>query len=96
MSQPYDLVMVTLTDEQIAKANVVNGERRRIANALFGGLYRQLFGTENQCWKDCATRRGKVPELFERAYEAGTVECEVFENDFDSASGLVLVLIDGR
>ena len=94
MSQRYDLVLVTLTDEQIARAKEANGKRKRITHALLCGPFGQMFGTENQCWKYYASWREIFPELFKQAFEADEVDTEVFENDFESTDGLVLVLMD--
>ena len=94
MPQRFDLVLVTLTDEQIAKAKAANGKRKRITHALLCGPYGQMFGTEQQCWKYYATWREIFPELFEQAYEVDEVDSDVFENDFDSTDDLVVILGD--
>ena len=66
MPQRYDLVLVTLTKEQIAKAKEANGPRKRITHALLCGPYGQMFGTENQCWKYYAAWSEIFSELFAR------------------------------
>ena len=47
----YDLTLVTLSQEQIAKAKKANGTRKRITHALVCGPYGQILGTEAQCLK---------------------------------------------
>ena len=61
----HNLTLVTLSDEQVAKAKVANGPRKRITHALICGPHGQMFGTEKQClkyWTDCVkTRRLNRP-----------------------------------
>ena len=47
----YNLTLVVLTPEQIARAREVNGRRKRITHALVCGPYGQMFGTEQECLK---------------------------------------------
>ena len=47
----YDLTLVILTPEQIARAREANGSRKRITHALVCGPYGQMFGTERECLK---------------------------------------------
>ena len=46
-----NLVLVTLTPDQILRAKESNGKRKRITHALLCGSYGQLFETEKQCLK---------------------------------------------
>lgn len=90
-STKYDLILVSLSEEQIEKAKEANGRRRRITHALLCGPYGQMFGTEKQCLKYYAAWSQIFPELFERAYD---VETYAEIEDFESTSDLVEILID--
>ena len=47
----YNLTLVVLTPEQIARAREANGGAKRITHALVCGAGGQMFGTERQCLK---------------------------------------------
>ena len=47
----YNLTLVILPPEQVARAREANGSRKRITHALVCGPYGQMFGTERQCLK---------------------------------------------
>ena len=51
MTKKHNLILVTLTPDQILRAKEVNGKRKRITHALICGPYGQMFGTELQCLK---------------------------------------------
>ena len=66
----HDLVLVPLSQDQIAKAKEAHGKRKRITHALLCGPYGQLFGTEKQCLKYYEVWSSIFPQLFKQAYQA--------------------------
>ena len=88
---PEDLILVTLSQDQIAKAKAENGERKKITHALLCGKYGQRFDTEKQCRKyfDAWTTIF-VPSLFPRAIITGQHQIRNFKTTFN----LVNLLLD--
>ncbi len=98
----YDLTLVTLSAEQIAKAKEVNGARKRITHALICGPHGQIFGTETQClkywtaWDPCRkieVSKGKFravfPDLFSRAVKTTDYPIKDFETTFNLVNDLI-------
>lgn len=81
MAQP--LVLVRLTEAQIALAKAANGPRRAISHAVVCGDFGQLFGTEKQCRKYFDTWRKIFAHLFSGSFEAESFEIRSFETTFD-------------
>ena len=87
----YDLILVSLSEEQIELAKEANGRRKRITHALICGPFGQMFGTEKQCLKYFEAWSQIFPELFGRAYQLESYgDFENLESTFD----LVNILID--
>lgn len=99
----HDLILVTLTPDQIAKAKEANGIRKRITHALICGPYGQMFRTEKQClkywkaWDPCwkielpdGKYRAIFPDLFRRALKTSNHPIANFETTFN----LVNILIE--
>ena len=99
----YNLVLVKLDPNQIARAKDANGSRKRITHALLCGPYGQIFGTENHCLKyftawDPKSRievspgkfRAIFPTLFDKAISTDTHEII----DYESTFGLVEKLFE--
>ena len=99
----YSLTLVKLTHEQIAKAKVANGLRKRITHALICDPMDSGFGTENQCLKywrvwDPDYRievspgqfRSMFGTLFDKAVKTDSYDI----TDFESAPNLVMKLMD--
>jgi len=83
------LILVSLNEEQISQAKVVNGERKKITHALLCGSYGQMFGTEKQCSKYYNVWKDIFKELF---FESRTVQaCDVLH--YESTFNLVNILI---
>ena len=101
MSAP--MILVTLTDDQIAKAKAANGPRKRITHALLCDPYGQIFGTEIQCRKFFEAWRPDrhfevqpgqwiargFPHLFDEARITQSHDIRDFETTFDLVNILV-------
>lgn len=98
----HNLTLVTLSDEQVAKAKVANGPRKRITHALICGPLGQMFGTEKQCLKywiawdpNPEWRAGGIfPTLFDEAVKTDKYEISDFEHTFNLVNKLI-ALQDG-
>ena len=102
----HDLILVTLNQEQIARAKELNGKRKQITHALICGPYGKIFGTEKQCLKYFSAwdpayrwevspgkwRKGMFPKLFGKAVR--TDEYEISDFDFESTPDLTTKLIE--
>ena len=88
--QRIDLILVSLSEEQIEKAKEANGRRKRITHALLCGPFGQMFGTEKQCLKYYEAWRQIFPELFRQAYRLDSYSDL---NDFKTTFDLVNILI---
>ncbi|MEM7496056.1 MAG: hypothetical protein AAF471_08070 [Myxococcota bacterium] len=85
----HDLVLVTLSREQIAKAKEVNGRRKRITHALVCAPYGQIFGTEKHCLRYYASWVKNFPLLFAKGVKTDKYEI----SDFNYTFNLVIKLI---
>ena len=85
----HNLILVTLTPDQIARAKEVNGKRRRITHALLCGPYGQLFGTEKQCLKYYLAWKAIFSDLSPKSAQTRNHEIE----DYNSTWNLVEILI---
>lgn len=86
----FDLVLVSLNQQQIEKAKEKNGTRKQITHGLFCGPYGQIFGTEKQCRKYFSV----WVNIFSFIFEEG-VETEIYEiSNYESTFNLVNKLID--
>ena len=100
----HDLVLVPLSQDQIAKAKEAHGKRKRITHALLCGPYGQLFGTEKQCLKYYEVWSAIFPQLFKQAYQAedyaaiDDFQTQTTESRFTGhaleGANLTLILID--
>ncbi|CAH6784037.1 conserved hypothetical protein [Vibrio chagasii] len=82
------LVLVTLNEEQISRAKLVNGQRKKITHVLLCGNYGQIFGTEKQCSKYYNAWKKLFKDLFS---ESKTVQsCDVLH--YESTFNLVNIL----
>lgn len=84
-----DLVLVTLNPEQIEKAKMKNGSRKRITHALLCGPYGQMFGTEKQCLKYYSV----WSDIFRSLFSKSTKTCEHEISNYSSTFNLVNILI---
>jgi hypothetical protein len=86
---PNDLVLVKLSDEQIALAKQANGSRRKITHVLLCGCYGQMFGTEKQCAKYYNAWKNTFRQLFHGAYKAETYPVPCYESTFNLVMSLI-------
>lgn len=84
-----DLVLVTLTDEQVVLAKRANPHSRKITHALLCGSYGQMFGTEKQCTKYYCSWETIFRHLFERIYKSELHQIECYESTFNLVNLLV-------
>jgi hypothetical protein len=87
---PSHLVLVKLSNEQIALAKQANGQRQRITHALLCGTYGQMFGTEKQCVKYYQAWKQIFRHLFDQVSETQAHPIECYESTFN----LVMLLIE--
>ena len=85
-----DLVLVSLTAEQIAKAKEKNGQRKQITHALVVGKHGIMYGTEKQCRKYYSVWCDIFKHLFGNCYETGQYQL----NDFKDSGNVVMSLIE--
>ncbi len=78
-----DLVLVDLSNEQIALAKQANGHRQKITHALLCGSYGQMFGTEKQCGKYYHAWKHVFRHLFGQVYETEMHPIECYESTFN-------------
>ena len=86
------LILVKLSDEQIALAKAKNGPRKQITHALLCGAYGQVFGTEKHCLKYYEAWRRTFPKLFSTAHRIDAHPI----SDYESTFNLVLRLIEAH
>ena len=97
-----DLVLVTLTPDQILRAKEINGKRKRITHALLCGPCGQFFGTEHQCLKyftvwDPAYRievssgnfKPMFPGLFDKAIRTDKYEITDYKSTWNLTGKLI-------
>ena len=97
-----NLVLVTLTPDQILRAKETNGKRKRITHALLCGSYGQLFGTEKQCLKyftawdpgyrievSSGNFQPMFPGLFNKAIRADNYEIADYECTWNLTDKLI-------
>ncbi len=87
---PNDLVLLKLSNEQIALAKQANGHRQKITHALLCGKYGQMFGTGKRCGKYYRAWEHVFGHLFDQVYETEMHPIECFESTFN----LVMLLIE--
>jgi len=78
-----ELVLVTLTDEQVVKAKEINGAKKRITHALLCGSLGQIFGTEKQCNKYYSAWNSIFPLVFNNGIETGSYNITDYESTFN-------------
>ena len=81
--------LVTLNNEQIARAKKENGERKQISHAVVCGEYGQLFGTEMFCRKYFSAWCEIFPHLFSGGEEVTTVELSRLKSTPDLVMKLI-------
>lgn len=86
---PNDLVLVKLSDVQMALAKQANPHRRKITHALLCGTYGQMLGTEKQCRKYYSAWKDIFRRLFDKVYETEMHPIQRYE----STLNLVMLLI---
>jgi hypothetical protein len=86
---PNDLVLVKLSDVQMALAKQANPHRRKITHALLCGTYGQMLGTEKQCRKYYSAWKDIFRHLFDKVYETEMHPIQRYE----STLNLVMLLI---
>ena len=74
-----NLILVSLTDDQISKAKDKNGSRKRITHALVVGNHGTMFGTEKQCRKYYSAWSDIFIHLFNKYYETDQYEFKTFK-----------------
>ena len=84
-----DLVLVSLTAEQISLAKRANGPRLKITHALLCGSYGQTFGTEKQCAKYYEAWRHIFRHLFREVYRAEAHPIRCYESTFNLVMSLI-------
>lgn len=80
---PNDLVLVKLSNEQIALAKQANGHRWKITHALLCGTYGQIFGTEKQCGKYYYAWEHIFRHLFDEVYKTEVHPIECYQSTFN-------------
>ena len=85
----HELILVSLNEEQNAKAKEANGSRKRITQALLCGPYGQMFGTEKQCLKYYLAWRDIFPALFFKGVEKKGHEISEYRSTFDLVNKLI-------
>ena len=84
-----ELILVSLSEEQIAKAKDANGSRKRITHALICGPHGQMLGTEKQCLKYYLVWRDIFPALFSKGVEMTEFEITDYRSTFDLVNRLL-------
>jgi hypothetical protein len=87
----YDLVLVSLNQQQIEKAKEINGARKQITHGLLCGPYGQMFGTEKQCRKYYSVWVNIFPLIFEKGLETENHEITNYEATFNLVNKLIEV-----
>jgi len=85
-----DLILISLSTDQIYKAKEVNGKRKQITHALVCGKYGIMFGTEKQCRKYYSAWKEIFKHLFGRCYEAENYSFSTYK----CSGNVVMDLID--
>ena len=85
----YELVLVSLNEEQSAKAKQVNGNRKQITHALLCGPHGQIFGTKKQCFKYYSAWKEVFPELFSKGVETKSYEIVDYVSTFNLVNKLI-------
>lgn len=88
-SAPNDLVLVKLSDEQVALAKQANPYRRRTTYTLLCGAHEQMLGTQNQYRKYYGTWKDIFRRLFDKVYRTLMYPIQRYE----STVNLVTLLI---
>jgi len=83
------VLLVELNEEQIRKAKVANGARKKITYAVVCGEYGQIFGTEKQCRKYYSAWSEMFPKLFDGGKEEKGHEPASYESTFDLVNILI-------
>lgn len=87
------LILAALDADQIRKARLANGQRKRITHVLLCGPYGQIFGTERQCrkyfWGWDPKKGNAFPHLFSRAREIRRCELTDYHTTFDVVNKLI-------
>ncbi|EHH0685017.1 hypothetical protein J7I07_004368 [Vibrio vulnificus] len=78
-----NLLLVTLSDEQIDNAKAVNGARKRITHVLLCGEYGQIFGTEKHCLKYYTAWEKIFKDLFDESKVLESHEVLNYESTFN-------------
>lgn len=84
----YNLVLVTLNEDQIEKSKDVNGKRKQITHALICGPHGQIFGTEKQCRKYFSVWVDIFPFLFDKKSETDEYKISNYESNFNLVNKL--------
>ena len=83
-----ELILVSLSEELIAKVKDANGSRKGITHALICGPHGQMFGTESQCLKYYLVWRDIFPALFSKGVERTEYEITDYRSTFDLVNRL--------
>ncbi|CED58034.1 putative uncharacterized protein (plasmid) [Aliivibrio wodanis] len=83
------LILVALNDEQINKAKLINGQRKRITHALLCGSYGQMFGTEKHCLKYYNAWKDIFRNLFKETKSVQACEVDQYESTFNLVNILI-------
>lgn len=83
------VLLVELNEEQVRKAKVDNGARKKITHSVVCGGYGQLFGTEKQCRKYHSAWSEIFPRLFDGGKEEKGREPPSYESTFDLVNILI-------
>jgi len=84
----HDITLVTLSQDQAAKAKEVNGKHKHVTHALICGPCGQLFGTEKYCRKYFSVWVAIFPLLFDKSVETESYEISDFEGTFNLVNKL--------
>ena len=85
-----DLVLVSLSEDQIKRAKEENRKRKQITHALVVSSYGIIFGTERQCRKYYSVWSNIFNHLFVRCYEIDQYHI----NNFVDSGNVVMSLIE--
>lgn len=77
------VILAELQPEQIKKAKIANGQRKKITHAVICGEYGQMFGTERQCRKYYVAWSRVFPYVFDGGKEIKGHEPTSYESTFD-------------
>ncbi|HDL7092109.1 TPA: hypothetical protein PXM39_003610 [Yersinia enterocolitica] len=85
----HKLFLVRLNDEQIEKAKLANGIRKKITHAVICEGYGQIFGSESYCRKYFTVWNRIFTAIFDSSYELKVYEISDYESTFNLVNKLL-------